>query len=56
MANAGWATLGVLIASAWLVPWYLLWLLPFAAVSRCRALIVASVVFAGYAMAIAIPF
>ncbi|MFY9488114.1 MAG: polyprenol phosphomannose-dependent alpha 1,6 mannosyltransferase MptB [Solirubrobacterales bacterium] len=56
LANAGWATLGVLIASAWLVPWYLLWLLPFAAVTRCRALIVASVVFAGYAMAIAIPF
>src|SRR3954471_3629626 len=24
---AGWATLAVLVASAWLVPWYVLWLL-----------------------------
>jgi hypothetical protein len=54
--NAGWATLGVLLASAWLVPWYLLWLLPFAALSRSRWLIAATVVFAGYTMAIAIPF
>jgi Glycosyltransferase family 87 len=56
IANAGWATLGVLLASAWLVPWYLLWLLPFAALSKSRALMVATVVFAGYTMAIAIPF
>lgn len=54
--NAGWATLGVLIASAWLVPWYLLWLLPFAALARSRALVCATVVFCGYTMAIAIPF
>lgn len=56
IANAGWATLGVLLATAWLVPWYLLWLLPFAALSRDTKLIAASVVFAGYTMAIAIPF
>lgn len=56
IANAGWATLGVLLASAWLVPWYLLWLLPFAALARNRALTIATVVFAGYTMAIAIPF
>lgn len=56
IANAGWATLAVLLASAWLVPWYLLWLLPFAALGRNRALVVATVIFAGYTMAIAIPF
>jgi hypothetical protein len=56
IANAGWATLGVLLASAWLVPWYLLWLLPFTALARSRALTIATVVFAGYTMAIAIPF
>ena len=28
---AGWATLGVLLTSAWLVPWYAIWLLPLAA-------------------------
>ena len=36
---AGWATFGLLIATAWMVPWYIIWLLPLAAVSRDRALI-----------------
>ena len=56
IANAGWATLGVLLATAWLVPWYMLWLLPFTALARGRKLTVATIVFAGYTMAIAIPF
>lgn len=56
LANAGWATLGVLLASAWLVPWYLLWLLPFAALGRSRNLQIASVVFCAYTLVIAIPF
>lgn len=56
IANAGWATLAVLLASAWLVPWYLLWLLPFAALGKSRALVIATVIFAAYTMAIAIPF
>lgn len=56
LANAGWATLGVLIASAWLVPWYLLWLLPFAALSKDSRLQVASVAFCAYTLVIAIPF
>jgi hypothetical protein len=56
LANAGWATLGVLVASAWLVPWYLLWLLPFAALGKDARLQVASVVFCAYTLVIAIPF
>lgn len=56
LANAGWATLGVLLASAWLVPWYLLWLLPLAAVARDARLQVASVIFCAYTLVIAIPF
>ena len=31
---AGWASFGLLIASAYMVPWYLIWLLPLAAISR----------------------
>jgi len=31
---AGWAVLGLLVATAWLVPWYLIWALPLAAVAR----------------------
>jgi alpha-1,6-mannosyltransferase len=31
---SGWAALGLLLASAWLLPWYVVWALPFAALSR----------------------
>ncbi len=31
---AGWAALGLLLATAWLLPWYLIWALPLAALSR----------------------
>jgi hypothetical protein len=40
---AAWATLGVLVASAYIVPWYLIWLLPVAAISRDRVLIGATI-------------
>jgi alpha-1,6-mannosyltransferase len=33
-----WATTGLLLATAWLLPWYLLWPLPTAALSRDRLL------------------
>jgi Glycosyltransferase family 87 len=31
---AGWAVFGLLVATAWLVPWYVIWVLPLAAVAR----------------------
>lgn len=35
---SAWAIVGVLLASAWLLPWYLLWPLPLVALSRDRLL------------------
>ncbi len=35
---AAWASFGLLLATAWLLPWYLLWALPLAALSRDRPL------------------
>jgi alpha-1,6-mannosyltransferase len=35
---AAWATFTLLLATAWLLPWYLLWPLPLAALSRDRLL------------------
>jgi len=35
---SAWAITGLLLATAWLLPWYLLWPLPAAALSRDRAL------------------
>lgn len=37
----GWTALGLLLATAWLLPWYLVWALPFAALSRDERLIAA---------------
>jgi hypothetical protein len=51
----GWATLGLLVASAWLVPWYAIWLLPLAALSGSRPLLIASLVLCAYMLVIAVP-
>ena len=37
VAPAGWATLALLVASAWLVPWYAIWLMPLAALGSGSA-------------------
>jgi Glycosyltransferase family 87 len=52
---AGWATLALLVASAWLVPWYLLWLLPLAALAGDRRLMIASVALCAWALPIGVP-
>jgi hypothetical protein len=39
---AGWATAVLLVTSAWLLPWYLVWLLPLAALSADRRLRIAA--------------
>jgi alpha-1,6-mannosyltransferase len=55
IAPAGWATLGVLATTAWLVPWYAIWLLPLAALGSDRRLLVATIVLCAYMMVIAMP-
>jgi hypothetical protein len=35
---AAWAALALLLSTAWLLPWYLIWVLPLAAISRDRPL------------------
>jgi hypothetical protein len=52
---AAWATLAILLASAWLVPWYLLWLLPLVALSADRRLWIAALVLSGWVLAIGVP-
>ena len=51
----GWATFAILIASAWLVPWYILWLLPFAALARDRRLQLATLALCAWMLPIAVP-
>jgi alpha-1,6-mannosyltransferase len=44
----GWATLLLLLTSAWLVPWYVVWLLPFAAVAGDARLRMATLAFTAF--------
>jgi hypothetical protein len=50
IAGAGWATLAALLASAWLTPWYVVWLLPLAAIGPSRRLRVATLAFCAYVL------
>jgi hypothetical protein len=52
---AGWATLALLLSTAWLLPWYAIWLLPLAAVSGDRRLRAATLLFCAYAVLIHLP-
>jgi hypothetical protein len=43
LAATGWSVLVLLATLGWVLPWYLLWLLPFAALARSRLLLPATV-------------
>jgi alpha-1,6-mannosyltransferase len=52
---AGWTAAGLLLASAWLLPWYLVWPLPLAAISRDRALQLLTLTLTAYQLGARIP-
>jgi hypothetical protein len=52
---AAWATLALLLATAWLLPWYLIWLLPLAAISRDRPLQLLTLALTAYQLGARIP-
>jgi hypothetical protein len=52
---AGWTTLALLLSTAWLLPWYAVWLLPLAAIAGDRRLRAATLVFCAYAVLIHLP-
>lgn len=52
---AGWASLGLLLATAWLLPWYLIWVLPLAALSRDRTLTALTLALTAYQLGARIP-
>ena len=45
LAGAGWATFALIAGTSWLMPWYILWALPLAALTRSRWLRRVAVVF-----------
>lgn len=52
---AGWASIGVLLASSYLTPWYVIWALPLAAISRDRALVATSVLVTAFLLRHQVP-
>jgi hypothetical protein len=53
---AGWATLALLLGTVWLLPWYVTWLTPLAALSTSRPLRIATITLIAYICATRIPF
>jgi alpha-1,6-mannosyltransferase len=49
---AGWTTIALLISTAWLLPWYAIWVLPLAAVGGDRRLRGAALLLCAYAVLI----
>lgn len=45
---SGWATVALLVTLGWVLPWYVLWLLPLAALSRSRRLRTTALVLGAY--------
>jgi hypothetical protein len=54
-AMAGWATLALLVCTAWLLPWYAIWALPLAALADSRRLRAATLAVSAYAILIHLP-
>jgi uncharacterized membrane protein len=52
---AAWASFGLLLATAWLLPWYLVWALPLAAISRDRPLQLLTLALTAYQLGARIP-
>lgn len=55
IAACGWSLLAFVVGSSWLLGWYVLWPLPFAAISKDRRLKVAVVAMAAYFVAMRWP-
>jgi alpha-1,6-mannosyltransferase len=52
---SAWAGFGLLLATAWLLPWYLIWPLPLVAISRDRALQLLTLGLTAYQLGARIP-
>jgi uncharacterized membrane protein len=52
---AAWASLGLLLATSWLLPWYLIWALPLTAISRDRPLQLLTLALTAYQLGARIP-
>ncbi len=55
MRATAWAALGLLCATVYLTPWYLIWALPLVAVARDHALVALALALCAYQLSVAVP-
>jgi hypothetical protein len=55
LVSAGWATLALLLSMLWLMPWYIVWLLPLAAIVDDRRLRISALAFGAFVTLLYIP-
>jgi len=55
-SGCGWVTMALVLTLTWTLPWYILWLLPFAALARPRGLRVAVALIAVYTYLVFMPY
>lgn len=48
LSASGWASMALLLTLGWVLPWYVLWVLPLAALSRSRALRATALTFGAF--------
>jgi alpha-1,6-mannosyltransferase len=55
LTSAGWATVALLVTTSWLLPWYVIWVLPLAALSASPRLRLAALGLGAFVIALRIP-
>lgn len=55
LVAAGWGTFALLVTTAWLLPWYVIWLLPIAAMTGDRKLRIATLGLSAFVIGMRIP-
>jgi hypothetical protein len=53
---AGWGTCALLVTTAWLLPWYVIWLLPIAAFTGDRKLRLATILLSAFLIGMRMPY
>jgi hypothetical protein len=56
LTACGWASLVLIATLSWTLPWYIAWILPFAALSRSRGLKIAAVLLGAYTYLAWMPY
>jgi hypothetical protein len=55
LTSAGWATVALLVTTSWLLPWYVIWLLPLAALSESPRLRLVALGLGAFVIVLRIP-